>query len=390
MYKLIPLFDAIQFHVELNQSVVHALNIVSVKQVEEYKALFTFLANYTGSVDTFNTYRREIERFFHWSWIFKQKGVLDLDALDLTQYVKFCRNPPKDWCSVKQEHRFIDCYGDRQPNTKWRPFKLNQPLSDKSLQVLLASLGTLYTYLQQEGIIMKNPVQMMRQKTRLIRQHKEVRITRKLTANQWHYVIITARKLADKNKRYERHLFLLSAFFLMGVRISELATTDRHQPLMTHFIKDQFGCVWYATVGKGNKYREIAVSDEMLKALHRYRKSLSLTLFPLPTEQTPLCPKMKGQGGLGVRQIRYMVQEIFDAATELLVQEGHADDAVILKEATVHWLRHTSISADVQHRPREHVRDDAGHESVVITDKYIDVDRMARHNSAKSKKLIIE
>ncbi len=53
----------------------------------------------------------------------------------------------------------------------------------------------------------------------------------------------------------------------------------------------------------------------------------------------------------------------------------------------MHWLRHTAISADIEHRPREHVRDDVGHESSTITDRYIDIDRIARHNSAKNKQL---
>ena len=54
-------------------------------------------------------------------------------------------------------------------------------------------------------------------------------------------------------------------------------------------------------------------------------------------------------------------------------------------EATVHWLRHTGIPDDVEHRPREHVRDDAGHGSGSITDKYIDVDLKERHQTAKNK-----
>ena len=44
----------------------------------------------------------------------------------------------------------------------------------------------------------------------------------------------------------------------------------------------------------------------------------------------------------------------------------------------------------MQHRPREHVRDDAGHQSINITDKYIDIDVKARHASAQSKTLISE
>jgi hypothetical protein len=36
---------------------------------------------------------------------------------------------------------------------------------------------------------------------------------------------------------------------------------------------------------------------------------------------------------------------------------------------------------------REHVRDDAGHSSSAITDKYIDVELRERHNSAKRKRI---
>ena len=51
-------------------------------------------------------------------------------------------------------------------------------------------------------------------------------------------------------------------------------------------------------------------------------------------------------------------------------------------------LRHTGISDDVKIRPKEHVRDDAGHSSSAITDKYIDIERRERHKSAKGKQLI--
>ena len=64
------------------------------------------------------------------------------------------------------------------------------------------------------------------------------------------------------------------------------------------------------------------------------------------------------------------------------------DAAADLQSATVHWLRHTAISADVQHRPADHVRLDAGHESIITTTRYIDIDRTERHASARQKQLI--
>ena len=83
--------------------------------------------------------------------------------------------------------------------------------------------------------------------------------------------------------------------------------------------------------------------------------------------------------------LREIVQNCFDAAIEKLKRDGALEEAEALSAATVHWLRHTGISDDVKHRPREHVRDDAGHSSSATTDRYIDIELKARHKSARNK-----
>src|SRR5258707_15761461 len=88
--------------------------------------------------------------------------------------------------------------------------------------------------------------------------------------------------------------------------------------------------------------------------------------------------------------IRKIVQACFDEAINHLEQKKLENDAQELSQATVHWLRHTGISDDVKIRPREHVRDDAGHSSGAITDKYIDIELRARHASAKRKLIKLE
>ena len=52
-----------------------------------------------------------------------------------------------------------------------------------------------------------------------------------------------------------------------------------------------------------------------------------------------------------------------------------------LEYATVHWLRHTGISDDINKRgrPMNHVRDDAGHSSSAITDRYNNTEWLERH-----------
>ncbi len=98
-------------------------------------------------------------------------------------------------------------------------------------------------------------------------------------------------------------------------------------------------------------------------------------------------PKLRGKGPVtDSRGVRRMVQGCFDKAYSRMKSDGMEDlDAAKLKEATVHWLRHTGISEDVQNRPREHVRDDAGHSSMATTDRYIESNQRERHATGREK-----
>lgn len=186
--------------------------------------------------------------------------------------------------------------------------------------------------------------------------------------------------------QHERTIFILSALYSLYLRISELAANTRWTPLMHHFYRDSEETWWFTTVGKGNKQRQIAVSDAMLNALKRWRHYLILSQLPSPADASPLLPKIKGFGPISsTTYIRKLVQICFDHNIENLKKDGFEEESASLMEATVHWLRHTGISDDVKHRPREHVRDDADHGSGAITDKYIDIQLKERHKSAKHK-----
>lgn len=115
---------------------------------------------------------------------------------------------------------------------------------------------------------------------------------------------------------------------------------------------------------------------------------LGLSPLPSPTDKTPLVTKIRGKGPVtSTRQIRKLVQSCFDATFERMKNDGLEEDAYDLQTATVHWLRHTGISEDVKIRPREHVRDDAGHASMATTDRYIESDLRERHASGRKKRI---
>lgn len=138
--------------------------------------------------------------------------------------------------------------------------------------------------------------------------------------------------------------------------------------------------------GKGNKTRDKAVSDEVLQSVKRFRTYLKLPPLPSPDDNTPLVPKgvTASNAITSTRQIRRIVQTVFEQAYDNLIKDNLSSEAHELRTATVHWLRHSGVSVDVRRRPREHVRDDAGHASAITTDKYIDDDRRARSESVKA------
>jgi site-specific recombinase XerD len=395
--KLIPLFDTLAHR----ESASIPSDYLYQDDITHAGA---FIFSYRGSSATFNAYRREIERLLQWCEHIAKKPLGELKKQDIENYIYFCQRPYPEWIATQKCDRFLSKEGRRIPNSAWRPFVAtvskvqfsegkravvkNFSLSQSAVKAIFAILSSFFNYLIQEDYVLANPVQQMRQKSKFIRKHQSQTAIRRLSELQWCYVIETAEKMAEVDPAHERTLFMMNALFGMYLRISELASSERWQPTMGDFFRDQDGSWWFKTVGKGNKERNITVSNAMLEALKRYRQALDMPSLPSPGETTLLLYRNRGNGPLSsTRQIRLIVQNCFDKAIERMRQDGMEEDVNELRAATVHWLRHTGISEDVKHRPREHVRDDAGHGSSAITDLYIDIELRARHASGRKKQI---
>ena len=125
-----PVFDSLEHLVDLykqcqsenSSSVIqdwlkaclgNDFNSLPPQIVSEYEQGLRFLYSYRGSLDTFNAYRREIERFLQWAWFVHEKPLSDLKRLDIEEFIEFCRNPPRSWISTKIVNRFLDEDGAR-------------------------------------------------------------------------------------------------------------------------------------------------------------------------------------------------------------------------------------------------------------------------------------
>lgn len=375
---------------------------------QDLSCVLDFLKQYENNSATFEAYRREVERLLQWAWWIDKKSLLDLKRSDIENYIQFCLAPPAAWIGYKKVSRFITREGVRVPNTEWRPFvatvskadhkngvkpdKRNYQLSQKAIREIFTVLSSFYNYLAIDEKVSINPVALIRQKSKYIQTNQQQAHVYRLSETQWQTCLDTIKSMAVQHpEKHARTLFIISALYLLYLRISELCASPRWTPEMGHFYEDSMGLWWFKTVGKGNKMRDIAVPDAMLNALKEYRTSLHFTPLPSLNDKTPLLPKEKGKGAMtSTRHVRRLVQHCFDVTIEKLRQNALEAEADALESATVHWLRHTGISDDINKRgrPVAHVRDDAGHSSSAITDRYNDIDLIERHRSAKSKKLV--
>lgn len=378
--------------------------IVGYGDAVDYEYGWKFIYSYNGSNPTFNAYRREIERLLQWSWLIRKESILSLKRQDIESFIQFCKKPPQPWVGTKNVSRFTSHEGERKTNTQWRPFVVSNTkvdrkhganpnpkkytLSQPGIRALFSVLSSFYNFLIQEEVTESNPVVLIRQKSKFLQKRNTKTPVRRISNLQWEFVLETTEILADENPKHERTLFIMNCLYGMYLRISELVADERSVPHMGDFRKDMDGNWWLHVVGKGNKSRIVTVSDEMLHALKRFRRSMGMSPLPTADETSPLVPKNLGNGPVtSTRQIRSIVQHCFDLAFQRMRNEGFDHDANELEAATVHWLRHTGISEDVKIRPREHVRDDAGHASMHTTDRYIDSDLKERHSSGRNKKI---
>jgi site-specific recombinase XerD len=233
-----------------------------------------------------------------------------------------------------------------------------------------ASPSGFYEYLVEEEIASSNPFRKVTKKGQYSSSQQESNSSRALTPLQWDYVIDTAEAMAAAEPaKHERTLFILITMFSMYLRISDLVGRSNWQPNMGDFRLDADGNWWFHVVGKGNKSGKIAMRDEYVeKYLKRYRTFIGLSPLPSYQEKTPLLKTLSGRAGLSDRQVRALLQAVFDNALVRMRDEGREPyEMDSLRVASSHWLRHTSATFDAPFGNAKDLQYDLRHSNLATT-----------------------
>ena len=362
----------------------------SLEANKGYLTTREFLRAFSDNSLTFTSYRTHVERLLLWTLIIKQKPFSQLKRQDAEDYLEFCRNPPIEWVGPIVRGRFVtndhteSAWGDPIiPNEKWRPFSLKLPkdfsngqestrykASSSTINQIYTICSRFFEYMVEDGTVAANPFRMIKKKSLSRRVPQEDGVNRALTPLQWDYVLETAERMAiEEPERHERTLFIVATLFAMYLRVSDVVGRPNWRPVMGDFRLDPEGNWWYHVVGKGNKVGKVAVRDEYIsKYLMRYRRYMGLCPLPEWNEQTPLLMTLRGRSGLSGRQVRALLQSVFDnALARMRDEEREEHEMNSLRSASAHWLRHTSATFDAPLRSPKDLQMDLRHSSLSTT-----------------------
>lgn len=359
--------------------------------------------SFTGrnkSEHTFTRFRTEVEKFLLWAFLVKDKSIDQYRKADILEYADFCWKPPASWICFANHERFREESGFQVQNPDWAPFRFVTAKGDttcpdkrkyrpsqQTLQSTFTALSVFYNYLMDAEYCLGNPASLARKDCRYFINDSQVKEVKRLSEEQWLFLLNVAIKMADSDPRFERNLFLVASLKSLFLRISEYAERRDWSPVMGHFWEDKDKNWWLKVYGKGRKLRDITVPESFMGYLKRYRIYRGLPPLPLPQENRPILEKLRGQGGMSARQLSRLVQEVFDVAYERMKSERGENEARQLQQITTHWLRHTGASLEVERgRALKDISEDLGHSSMATTDTvYVQADDKKRAASGKGR-----
>lgn len=341
----------------------------SISANNDIDAIKTWLLEFRNSQNTFISYRQTAERFV--MWLMQQKlSLKDVTRETIQNYQDFLQSPsPTEfWCGQSKPRNHPD----------WKPFV--KGLSNSSIKLNLQILGSLYQYLIDSGYLVRNPFRLIRERIKV-----QKNVERFLTMREWKYLtdfIEALPKKTDKEKfDYERTCWIFFLLYLTGCRRSEVINAK-----MSDFInkRNQW---WFKVIGKGNKYGEIPVTNELLSALIRYRTSLGMSQYPTPLETSiPLIINKYGKLHPITDSMLYkIIKTTCHALADQLMLTDPAS-AFVLAKVSTHWMRHTSathqVDAGIDIRV---VKENLRHSLLETTMKYQHSEADSRHEETIKK-----
>lgn len=340
----------------------------------DLEAVEAWLSLYADRPGTQRQYRREVERYVVWCLLERGKALSDADTTDCAAYLAFLSEPHPDW---------IGPYGVTRGSDAWRPFR--RALSPASQRLARTVLETCCDWLVRQGYLESNPFDGL-PRSRFVTERPNRVLTRADIRWLLAYGEAAARQAPTEEdaRRLRRLVFVLTFAYETGLRLSELV-----QATTADLVRETVGegdYWWLRVTGKGNKPREVPVSEALLAAIDAELRARGEKPVGAGGRPAPLIGRLRGAGtGLTASGLYRALVGFVRAAAQARAVTDPAG-AARLERATTHWLRHSyathALEAGV---PLEAVRENLGHASLATTSRYVSATRIRRHQVTVSR-----
>lgn len=359
-------------------------NPVGWKVKNDAQAVAVWMAEKASSnPNTAQAYRKEVERFIFWL-ADQDMTISEATREDYLFYSRFLLDPqPREkWVSDKR-------YKRDDPN--WRPFQ--KGLTPAGAKQSLAIIKSLITYLCNTGWLIANTMPdpknlVATEKKERADEISERQIPPHLMDKLEVFCTTWAAKdlddeeddttsiedLEDSDQRVRQTLrefnketfkkrqvivkarleLIIALAGTLGARTSDL--TNGHLNEFKPAPSDAgVEWVWRIPSGKGRKSAALPVPESIMRKMANLRIQLGLTAYPEPNEAPyPLVPDTRTtplHGKPDPERLRAIsrsglyrhIKQVFDDFSDQLSMEGDAAGAALMKDASLHWLRHTAI-----------------------------------------------
>ena len=336
----------------------------------DIEAISTCLREYRHNENTSISYKQCVKRFYLWLTS-KQKKLSELSREDLQIYQDFLADPqPREfWCGKKASDK----------SEEWKPFVSG--LSISSIRLQFQILKNLYNYLVADDYLTKNPFLLIKKMPKPVDKGIDHVLIKRHIDYIFDYMAQLPETTIKSAENKEQALWVISLFFLSGMRISEVANGK-----MSDFVfqRDQW---WLRTIGKGNKYGEIPVTEDLLTALTRYRRFIGLTPLPDALEDYPLLIRSRGneRTNLTANMVHRIFKKILgDTADYIELEDTSA--AYLFRKTSAHWMRHSSATFQVESGVDVvTVKENLRHSNIDTTMRYVHKDKTSRHKETSKK-----
>lgn len=310
--------------------------------------------------------RKEAERFLFW---IRTRG-LSLRTVayeDLVAYAGFLADPQPAEQWIRAER-----YARTDP--RWRPFC--GPLAEVSQVQALVILKGMFRWARAAEYLEHNPASLLGS----MRVVPDETVSRFLPPVGISLLLAAADELPAGTPaaalRRARARFLVQAFYLTGVRLSELTGAD-----MRSMRRDDAGAWWLHVLGKGRRRGVVPAPAALLDEYRAYRRAYGLPPMPAVGESLPLILSSRGRlRRMSHSAVAEAVLLVMRGAVAMAIARGQHELADRLEQASTHWLRHSALTHQVDSgMPLKTVQKNGRHASISTTGRYVHKEDATRH-----------